>query len=112
MKEALEDMVYQFGYRDVVDGKPCITTGGLSALENAFEVLGWDDPYFVKEEGNTCEIKGCMVESSSGLNWGRLYLRLCSKHGRMAWQKKRRPPVKQYALERESKRDKKTGWLI
>jgi hypothetical protein len=111
MEEALIDMVYQFGYRGVVNGKPVISTGGLSALESAFEALGWDDPYILSEEGNTCEIKGCMNEISSGQRWGKYYLRLCSKHGSMAFKKKRRPPVKEYAIERELKRDKITRLL-
>jgi len=50
MKEALEDMIFQFGYRSVVNGKPVIFTGGLSALESAFEALGWDDPHYIPEE--------------------------------------------------------------
>jgi hypothetical protein len=111
LKEALEDMVFQFGYRGVHNNQPCIITGGLSALESAFSAIGWDDPHILPEEGNTCDIKGCMNEPSSGQRWGRYYLRLCHKHGNMAWKKKRRPPVKDYAILRESKRDKKTGIL-
>jgi hypothetical protein len=49
VREALEDMVYQFGYYTVKDGQPAIGTGGLSALEEAFEVLGWDDPYVIPD---------------------------------------------------------------
>lgn len=45
MRDALESMVYQFGYEAVKRGRPAIMTGGLSALEEAFEALGWDDPY-------------------------------------------------------------------
>lgn len=111
MKEVLEDMVYQFGYQGVIKGKPVISTGGLSALESAFAALGWEDPHILSEEGNTCEIAGCMNEISSGLNWGRYYLSLCSKHSLMAFKKKRRPPVKEYAVKRELTRDKITGFL-
>ena len=111
MEEALKDMVFQFGYRGVVNGHPVISTGGLSALESAFDALGMDNPYILPEEGNTCEIAGCMEEISSGSHWGKLYLMLCHKHTRMAFRKSRRPKVKQYAIERESKRDKKTGFL-
>ena len=46
-KEALEDMAWQFGYRGTKDGKEVIHTGGLSALETAFFVLGWDDPHII-----------------------------------------------------------------
>jgi hypothetical protein len=49
LREALEDMVYQFGYDGVKDGQPTIWTGGLSALEGAFEALGWDDPYVIPD---------------------------------------------------------------
>jgi hypothetical protein len=111
MEEALINMVFQFGYRGVVDNKPCITTGGLSALEEAFEALGWDDPHIITEEGNTCEIKGCMDETTSGQTWEDMYLRLCHKHGLMAFKKEIRPEVKDYATEREKRRDKVTGFL-
>jgi hypothetical protein len=111
MREALEDLVYQSGYRGIIDGKPCITTGGLSALESAFEALGWDDPHFIPEEGNTCEIIGCMNEITSGQNWGDMYLSLCHEHGFMAFKKKERPSVKEYAIKRELRRDKITGFL-
>lgn len=44
LREALEDMVYQFAYSRTQDGEVIISTGGLSALEDAFETLGWPDP--------------------------------------------------------------------
>jgi hypothetical protein len=110
--DALEDMVYQFGYHTVADGRPAIITGGLSALESAFSALGWEDPHFLPEEGNTCEIKGCMEEISSGMNWGDMYLSLCHNHTRQAYNKNiKRPEVKNYAIEREKRRDKITGLL-
>lgn len=111
LREALEDMVYQFGYRSVIKGKPAIHSGGLSALEVAFEALGWDDPYIIPEENNTCEIDGCMNEISSGQNWGGMYLRLCSEHSMACFKNEMRPPVKEYAEKREAMRDKKTGRL-
>lgn len=111
LKEALESMVYQFGYRGVKDGKPCIGTGGLSALEEAFFALGWDDPTFIQEDGNTCEIDGCMEEPSCGQPWGKEYLHLCYKHSDMQRNGIERPPVKQYAIDREATRDKVTGYL-
>ena len=111
MKEALEDMVLQYGYRTIKDGQPAIWTGGMSALESAFRALGWDDPHILPEDGNSCDIAGCMEEIASGQRWGKLYLRLCHKHSTKAFKKKRRPKVKKYALERESLRDKKTGFL-
>jgi len=58
LHEALVDMVYQFAYRGMQDNKRIFMTGGLSALEGAFYVLGWDDPHFVGDE-HGCEIAGC-----------------------------------------------------
>jgi len=46
LRDALEDMCHQFGYEV---GQTGITTGGLSALEHAFDVLGWDDPHIPSE---------------------------------------------------------------
>lgn len=46
LRGALEDMVWQFGYKFNGKGRTAasISTGGLSALEWAFDVLDWDDP--------------------------------------------------------------------
>ena len=49
LREALLDMVWQFGRIGTQDGKCVIRTGGLSALEQAFKVLGWDDPHYLPE---------------------------------------------------------------
>jgi len=106
MKEVLGNMVFQFGYRGVKNGRPIIWTGGLSALEGAFNALGWDDPHYLPEEGYTCEIKGCMEEDTCGTHWGdnSLYLRLCSKHYENSLWGEPLPKVKQYALDREATR--------
>lgn len=56
-RDALEDMVYQFAYRSGDNNRRWFTTGGLSALEHAFAVLGWDDPHYM--EDGACEIAGC-----------------------------------------------------
>jgi hypothetical protein len=48
--DALEDMVFQFAIRGTKDGLECLGTGGLSALENAFAALGWDDPNVIEGE--------------------------------------------------------------
>jgi hypothetical protein len=111
LREALESMVYQYGYQVTINKKPAIIAGGMSALESAFSALGWDDPHFINEEGNTCEVAGCLHPISSGTNWGKYYLMLCHKHASMSFKKKRRPKVKQYAIERELTRDKITGFL-
>lgn len=111
IKDALESIVWQYGYRGVKDGKPTLYTGGMGALEQAFDALGWDDPHFVDEKENTCEIDGCMEEPSSGMNWGELYLSLCYKHSAMQRRDEERPPVKQWALDREATRDPITRCL-
>jgi hypothetical protein len=46
LRGAVEDLVCQFAYEGQTrSGLPALTTGGLSALENAFAVLGWKDPH-------------------------------------------------------------------
>jgi hypothetical protein len=110
-KEALEDMVWQFGYRGVKDNKPVIHTGGLSALEGAFEALGWEDPHYLPEEGYTCEVVGCMEPDTCGTHWGKLYLRLCYEHYLQSEMGKPMPAIKQWALDREAKRDPHTRIL-
>jgi len=44
LKEALIDMVNQFAYRGTYEGRENLHTGGLSALESAFDALGISDP--------------------------------------------------------------------
>ncbi len=79
---ALEDMVYQFGYDTVVDGYPALTTGGLSALEEAFEVLGWTDPYVVPNP-IWCDapvVPRCPNRTTSGTPTPNGYKRYCREH--------------------------------
>lgn len=113
IKEIIKQLIFQFGYRGVKKNKPVIHTAGLSALEEAFEVLGWEDPHYLPEQGFTCEVKGCMNEDTVGMHWGnsKLYLRLCSEHHMQAFRNKPIPEIKQYALDREAKRDPITGIL-
>ena len=47
LREALEDMVWQFAYRGTYEGRENLHTGGLSALESAFDALGISDPITV-----------------------------------------------------------------
>ena len=44
LREALADMVSQFAYRGTYEGRENLHTGGLSALESAFDALGLSDP--------------------------------------------------------------------
>ena len=65
VREVLEHMVHQFAYwSESVGG---LGTGGLSALEDAFEVLGWDDPHPVP--GARCQrpYADCMGRGDSGI---------------------------------------------
>jgi len=47
LREALIDMVWQFAYRGTYEGRENLHTGGLSALESAFDALGLSDPITV-----------------------------------------------------------------
>ena len=45
LREALVDMCEQFAYSGDDGEGPMLYTGGLSALEDAFTALDWDDPH-------------------------------------------------------------------
>lgn len=109
-KESLEDMLGQFAYHVTKDGKPCFTTGGLSALEFAFDVMGWDDPHYV-DESNTCDVEGCFEWYSAQLHWDGMYCLICSEHAHQIFKNEPRPQLKQRALDREAKRDPITGMM-
>lgn len=81
LKKALEDMVFQFAYE--FDNPPRIGTGGLSALEHAFNVLGWPDPKPVPER--QCQYgKGkCQTTATCGTPTKKGYKRVCGKHFRL-----------------------------
>ena len=75
---ALESMTLQFAYRTLVRRRRNLNTGGLSALEEAFEALGWDDPHFVPE--GKCEDPACRKWASCGTPTPDGYKRLCYDH--------------------------------
>lgn len=79
---ALEDMCYQFGYQTVKNCVPALSTGGLSVLENAFYLLGWEDPHPCPQ--SKCEISGCNEWATCGTNtpknYVKNYLCCCGKH--------------------------------
>lgn len=84
-RDALEDMARQFAYEGQKRGRPAYWTGGLSALERAFSVLGWDDPQPCPE--NKCQIKGCNAWASCGRpveagdrTTEKRYIRCCGDH--------------------------------
>lgn len=103
LREALEDMVCQFAYKGTRDGKLILHTGGLSALEEAFDALDWDDPHYVSDE-NACDVEGCNEWAVSLLYWHGLVLALCMEHTRMYRNEEPRPPIRQRVLDREARR--------
>lgn len=70
LRDALESMAWQFAYRSraLRDGRRLLTTGGLSALEEAFAALGWPDPY-EPPESQGCEVCGDWATGTSGGRW-------------------------------------------
>ena len=82
-RDALEAMAYQFAYSAVKDGQPALRTGGVSALEEAFEALGWDDPYLIPNP-IWCDAPvepRCPLRTTSGTPTSRGgYKRFCHKH--------------------------------
>jgi hypothetical protein len=62
LQDGLESMVCQFAYWS--EGVGGYTTGGLSALEEAFEVLGWEDPHPAPDA--RCDEPGCMKQPTCG----------------------------------------------
>ena len=69
-------MVDQFAY--ALDDPPRITTGGLSALEHAFDVLGYPDPKEMPER--KCQYEDCQKTSTCGTPTSNGYKRVCRKH--------------------------------
>jgi hypothetical protein len=80
MREFAEDVVYQFGYYCQNGGRLHITHGGLSTLEHAFDILGWENPNPVPE--CECEIEGCHEHATCGTPTADGYKRVCGKHFR------------------------------
>jgi hypothetical protein len=78
MREFAEDVVYQFGYYCQNGGRLHITHGGLSTLEHAFDILGWENPHPVTE--CECEIEGCHEHATCGTPSADGYKRVCGKH--------------------------------
>lgn len=80
LRNALEDMAWQFAYPGSKDGRLILSSGGLSALEGAFEALGWPDPKPCPER--ECEAAGCYKEATTGTSTDDGYKRLCFDHFR------------------------------
>ena len=64
IKGFAEDVAYQFGYYFPIKDILYISTGGLSTLERAFDILGWNDPHPVPE--CECEVPGCHERANCG----------------------------------------------
>jgi hypothetical protein len=84
LAEFAEDVARQFGYW-IAGDVGGLTAGGLSTLEEAFAILGWDDPHPVPDR--RCDEPGCMADGTmgwptrpggTGLNGG--YRRTCFEH--------------------------------
>lgn len=78
LQDALEDMVWQFGHRSVNAKGKFICSGGLSTLEYAFGILGWEDIHYVEEGG--CQYEGCLDWDTCGIPVKGGYKRVCGKH--------------------------------
>ena len=78
IKGFAEDVAYQFGYYFPIKDILCISTGGLSTLELAFRILGWNDPHPVPE--CECEVPGCHEHATCGTPTKNGYKRVCGKH--------------------------------
>ena len=78
IKGFAEDVAYQFGYYFPIKDILYISTGGLSTLERAFWILGWNDPHPVPE--CECEVPGCHEHATCGTPTKGGYRRVCGKH--------------------------------
>lgn len=79
--EALESMVWQFAFKTTKNDRPALCTGGLSALEEAFAVLGWNDPHVCPafdEAG--CDKEGCNEWATCGQPTPDGYKHFCGRH--------------------------------
>jgi hypothetical protein len=77
LEGAVESLLYQFAFR--CDGDPPILwTGGLSALEEGFDALGWNDPKSVAEL--KCDEPGCVRVATCGWNDHERRRSTCSDH--------------------------------
>lgn len=79
--EALEAMLWQFAYRGVKGKRRMLNTGGLSALEDGFRVMGWKDCHYPRETSG-CDWPDCSEWASSGTPTPDGYKRYCGEHTR------------------------------
>ena len=79
--EFAESVIRQFAYKIKINGHCAFTAGGLSTLEEAFCIVGWDDPKMAPE--SECEAEGCHEWATCGMPTPDGYKFLCSKHRKM-----------------------------
>lgn len=106
-RELIKNLIVQFGYRDVKNGKPVLHSGGIATLEWAFKFVGWSDPYFVPpnlERFIFCNVKGCLEPAAGGTSWGDKYVFLCSKHFDHYLKNKKGLPLKKFEIKQENKK--------
>lgn len=80
LKEVLEDMAAQFAYRTVIKKKRYLATGGLSALEDCFDALGWKDPHSADKILSGCDYPGCNEFATCGTPTSNGYKHCCGDH--------------------------------
>ena len=78
IKAFAEDVAYQFGHYFPIKDILYLSTCGLSTLESAFDILGWNDPHPVPE--CECEVPGCHEYANCGTKTKDGYKRVCGKH--------------------------------
>lgn len=78
LREALERMTRHFAYRSDSAHGLALVTVGLSALEAAFDALGWDEPHLIPE--SECDEAGCHKEATCGTPTAAGYRHVCGKH--------------------------------
>lgn len=76
--EFAEQVIRQFAYRIKTNGQCAYTAGGLSVLEEAFDIIGWDDPHLCPE--CECEEDGCHEWATCGMLTPDEYKWLCAGH--------------------------------
>lgn len=77
LREAVESLLWQFAFRSPGD-PPRLHTGGMSALEEGFDVLGWPDPKKVPEI--RCDEPGCVEVANCGWNDSEKRRSTCHAH--------------------------------
>ncbi len=80
LEDCLIDMCYQFAHKGISDGKACLSSMGLSTLEDAFIVLGWNDPNFDIPEECLCEVKECQRWMKGWVSDEVGHYRVCDVH--------------------------------